>query len=180
MDILNPPMLGGGNGMGTTSPGQDQGPPDDPTDPDNDYDDDTQTESPLMGPDNAGGITAAAAMQNLAQMPTAQRQALAAVASDPSVAGALLDVLGPSFMPVLQAMTANGIPAGLPGPGQPGAPMPGGPPPGMGAPPGPPMGGSPMPPAGPMPPSAPPGAAAPPGVPPPMPPPRRPLAAVRA
>ena len=159
------PQLGGD--ADDTSPGPDEGSPDPYA-----FDDTTQWENPLMGPDNANGITPAAAMENLAEMPTSQRMALAQVAADPNLSGALLDMLGPSFMAVLQAMGSNGIPGGLPGPGQPGAPMPG---PtgngdsGMGMPSGGPGGGASL-------------TAAPPGATPPMPmlPARRPLATVRA
>lgn len=73
-------------------------------------------------------------------------------AADCQEGGALLQILGPPFAPVLQAMTANGQPGGLPGGGLPGAGQPGAPlpaPGGQGMPPGGPGGG----------PSAPPGPA---------------------
>jgi hypothetical protein len=84
---------------------------------------DTQ-QSPLAPPPP---LTPDAAMQNLAMMPEQQRQVLAMALGDPTTGGALLTLLGPTFAPVLSALTANSVPTGLPAPGTPGAPpMPGG------------------------------------------------------
>jgi hypothetical protein len=112
---------------------------------------DTQ-QSPLAPPPP---LTPDAAMQNLAMMPTQERQVLAMALGDPTTSGALLDLLGPTFAPVLSALTANKVPTGRPAQGTPGAPpMPGGAPqPGgdglpLGGP-----GGAPVPGAYPMPPA---------------------------
>ncbi len=131
------PMSGTGSppplvGSAFTSPGNGQEPDGDAieSDPDNPnsegYVANSDTAATPLMPSNGGAeVTPDMAMQNLATLPTGQRQILASAASDPNVAGALLAVLGPPFAPVLQAMTANGMPAGLPGAGQSGAPMPG-------------------------------------------------------
>jgi hypothetical protein len=97
--------------------------PDDPTGMGFVANSDTQ-QSPLAPPPP---LTADAAMQNLAMMPEQQRQVLSMALGDPTTEGALLTLLGPSFAPVLSALTSNRIPGGLPAPGTPGAPpMPGG------------------------------------------------------
>jgi hypothetical protein len=58
-----------------------------------------------------------AAMPNLAMMPEAAVPGPLDGAGRSEGSGALLTLLGPTFAPVLSALTANSIPGGLPGPG---------------------------------------------------------------
>jgi hypothetical protein len=89
--------------------------------------------SPLMPADAGNSLTPDDMMMRMSTLDPATRQALASSLSDPAMSGALLTLLGPSFAPVLQGLSAGGPMAAssagpMPPPAMPG--MPGAPPPG--------------------------------------------------
>lgn len=100
------------------------------------YRDVAQGDDPFRAPDQSQGATGATAMQNLARMsPDAQAAVMQVLGANPMLSSAMLELLGPSFQPLIaQALRAGAqqhqqaqMMAGGGMGGQP--PAPGGPPP---------------------------------------------------
>lgn len=71
--------------------------------------------SPLAPPGSGDGLDADDAMRNAAMMPMEQRQALMQAMQDPTLSGAMMALLGPDFMPVIQMFMQPPQPQQRPG-----------------------------------------------------------------